>query len=818
MTSASQASEALRLLDGHHSPEPASPFPDDVSQVDDQPEWEWIYASDEDFPDQYAVPHLADDTPSRQSSRKRKRTSNAQASSNTERIIGARLGSFTVRLGDAVTLRADRSDTWVAIITVFIDSSTTNSDDESEDGAAEGEKLARFMWLSSPKDIHNKSKRLQDAMPNERYITSSSDQNPLEAISGRAVIMSPIRFADRYPTGKVPRNDPDHGHIFVCRRGVTLRTATYTEEFIWEDLYTGIAAVPLLESKIEAETKATRKQTASHIHDLADFVVPNDAEERDFDDKPAAPRTPRKKRKLADIDGTPTKRTPQKPRTPGTTSLYETPTHRRVLEKKPLEFTPLGTRILSPSQHSLLTTPHARAKTHLHVSAVPTSLPCRENEFETVYSHLESAITSGLGTCIYISGTPGTGKTATVREVVASLHGAVDREELDDFIFVEINGMKVTEPSQSYSLLWEALTGQRVSAAQSLSLLSKEFSRPSPRRVPCVVLMDELDQLATKTQSVMYNFFNWPQMRHSRLIVLAVANTMDLPERTLSNKISSRLGLTRITFQGYTHAQLMKIVESRLENVKGPNGEIVVEGDAIQFASRKVAQVSGDARRCLDICRRAVEIAEVEAEERRSEEGVSGGVGSDKENLPETPSKTGRNKNKKKEMLTRDQAPQKEDKRGRVTIATVQRAIREATSSPLQLYLKTLPLSAKLFLAALLARSRRTGVAESTLGDVLDEAKKMGKMSELPGLSEWLLVEHVPISDGDGEVVKMERRLDLPRVLGMGTAATELLEAGVVVMEERKGERGARVRLQVGEEEVKGALKDDGEVKGLGFG
>lgn len=55
--------------------------------------------------------------------------------------------------------------------------------------------------------------------------------------------------------------------------------------------------------------------------------------------------------------------------------------------------------------------------------------------------------------------------------------------------------------------------------------------------------MDELDQLVTKNQSVMYNFFNWPGLRHSRLIVLAVANTMDLPERTLSNKISSRLGL-----------------------------------------------------------------------------------------------------------------------------------------------------------------------------------------------------------------------------------------------------------------------------------
>lgn len=55
--------------------------------------------------------------------------------------------------------------------------------------------------------------------------------------------------------------------------------------------------------------------------------------------------------------------------------------------------------------------------------------------------------------------------------------------------------------------------------------------------------MDELDQMVTKKQDVIYNFFNWPHMAHSKLIVIAIANTMDLPERELSGKIRSRLGL-----------------------------------------------------------------------------------------------------------------------------------------------------------------------------------------------------------------------------------------------------------------------------------
>ena len=51
------------------------------------------------------------------------------------------------------------------------------------------------------------------------------------------------------------------------------------------------------------------------------------------------------------------------------------------------------------------------------MSAVPDSLPCREVEFDQIRTSVESAIREGTGSCIYISGVPGTGKTATVHEV-----------------------------------------------------------------------------------------------------------------------------------------------------------------------------------------------------------------------------------------------------------------------------------------------------------------------------------------------------------------------------------------------------------------
>lgn len=700
------------------------------------------------------------------------------------KICGARMGSFECFLGDAVLLKAPTSnEAWVAILYEFSEGET-----EDDDGDTVIEKQASMLWFSSEKEIRSKKKRT-DFLENELYLTTNFDENSLTTINGKANVLSKDEFDRLYPSGKVSRSSKAYGKTFVCRRGVNTRTTTYTDEFQWEDVYKGRGDMDGLIELVESQTVKTRRRKAtSKTRDLDDFVMGDD----EFDE----PETPKKRRKLNSATPTPSKAKQLTPR------KFTTPSGRKIVTKKPLEFTPLGTRMLSPSR--MQSSPYQTARSTLHVSAVPHALPCRENEFDTVHSHLEAAITAGTGACIYISGTPGTGKTATVREVVASLQTAVAEEQLDDFYFVEINGMKVTDPHQSYSLLWEALKGDRVSSAHALELLEREFTTPSPRRVPCVVLMDELDQLVTRNQGVMYNFFNWPQLRHSRLIVLAVANTMDLPERTLSNKISSRLGLTRITFSGYSHTQLMTIIQSRLEGV----GKVIVEPDAIQFASRKVAAVSGDARRALDVCRRAVEIAEQE----------SGQQDPGKENVaPGTPSKTS--------------VPA--SKAGIVTIGTIKRAINEATSTPLAAHLRSLPLASKVFLAALLSRLRRTGITESTLADVVDEARKIGIMAQNKNVDAYLLTPGSSLEQPSEEELgagvtntpskrgrpAAKKEIDkVARVLGLGAVAMDLSEAGIIGVESRHGDRVGRVRLGVGEEDIRGALREDEESRGLGFG
>ena len=62
------------------------------------------------------------------------------------------------------------------------------------------------------------------------------------------------------------------------------------------------------------------------------------------------------------------------------------------------------------------------ASLRLHLNAVPDRLPCRQNEFHNIFTFLKNAISGdGVGNGMYVCGMPGTGKTATVLEVVRKL-------------------------------------------------------------------------------------------------------------------------------------------------------------------------------------------------------------------------------------------------------------------------------------------------------------------------------------------------------------------------------------------------------------
>ncbi|KAL4434835.1 hypothetical protein ABPG77_005362 [Micractinium sp. CCAP 211/92] len=261
----------------------------------------------------------------------------------------------------------------------------------------------------------------------------------------------------------------------------------------------------------------------------------------------------------------------------------------------------------------------SQARSMLTLTVVPRTLPCREGERAQILEFVEEVLQEDGGKCLYVSGIPGTGKTATVLEIMRTLKRRSEAGELPKFQFVEINGLRLPSPQHAYSALYEALTGDRAGPQKAAEALEEMFGgggrRAGTSRRPTIVLVDEMDLLINKTQTVLYNLFEWPGRKGSRLSIIGIANTMDLPER-LHPRIGSRLAGRRIVFQPYSKDQLTTIITSRLE------GTSVFKPQALEFIARKVANCSGDVRRCLELCRRAAEIAEerVRRQQRRQDE------------------------------------------------------------------------------------------------------------------------------------------------------------------------------------------------------
>lgn len=110
--------------------------------------------------------------------------------------------------------------------------------------------------------------------------------------------------------------------------------------------------------------------------------------------------------------------------------------------------------------------------------------------------------------CIYISGVPGTGKTATVNEIVKCLKRSVEKDKLDYFEFVEINGMKLSDPRQAYVQILKQLSGKVLTWEQAYNVLEKKFNS-NVKRPMTLLLVDEVCTYIFLFISYLIGFFRF---------------------------------------------------------------------------------------------------------------------------------------------------------------------------------------------------------------------------------------------------------------------------------------------------------------------
>ncbi len=140
-----------------------------------------------------------------------------------------------------------------------------------------------------------------------------------------------------------------------------------------------------------------------------------------------------------------------------------------------------------------------------------------------------------------------------------------------------------------------------------------------------LVVLDEIDHLLTLDLESLYALFEWSLQRSSRLILIGIANALDLTDRFLPRLKARNLKPQLLPFLPYTVAQIASVITTRLKS-QNPSAapsqaDIIpfIHPAAIQLCSRKVASQSGDLRKAFDICRRAIDLVEAETKAKHQE-------------------------------------------------------------------------------------------------------------------------------------------------------------------------------------------------------
>ena len=248
----------------------------------------------------------------------------------------------------------------------------------------------------------------------------------------------------------------------------------------------------------------------------------------------------------------------------------------------------------------------------LCLSTSTDKLICREKEHACIVEYLKNAImNSECGSRnLLISGVPGSGKTATVKNILLDLRKSIGNE----FIDARVNCAGLASSNQVYSAAVNNMLDvhvrctsgtndlkelaldfreRRIASSDALEILTEMKSLTGRTNV---IILDEIDCIGS--QDVLYNMFDLSNSISSATVVIGISNTLNFQDN-LKAKIKSRIGLSSVNFTPYTADNLRRILRLRL----GPVNYAKFDTVSIEYASKKIANMSGDVRKFFQLCK-----------------------------------------------------------------------------------------------------------------------------------------------------------------------------------------------------------------------
>ncbi|PMD24792.1 cell division control protein Cdc6 [Hyaloscypha hepaticicola] len=310
--------------------------------------------------------------------------------------------------------------------------------------------------------------------------------------------------------------------------------------------------------------------------------------------------------------------TPQTPRHRNALSKLTpiTPRHRVTITRKPL--TPRTPRT-SVTPGGSITTVYSQARQIFTRSTEPGRLIGREAEREELTEFVQNCIAKTCGGCTYVSGPPGTGKSAMVHEITESFEISPTTKK------AYINCMSMKTSKDLYANLLENLCEDiEVLEGDEVKTLQGVFVPRKKSKIVYIVTLDEIDHVLSLDLEILYKLFEWSLQKGSCLILVGIANALDLTDRFLPRLKTRNLKPQLLPFLPYSAAQIKTVITSRLKSLipaDSPNPDFVpfLHPAAIELCSRKVAGQTGDLRKAFDICRRAIDLIESDTKQKHEQ-------------------------------------------------------------------------------------------------------------------------------------------------------------------------------------------------------
>jgi len=185
-----------------------------------------------------------------------------------------------------------------------------------------------------------------------------------------------------------------------------------------------------------------------------------------------------------------------------------------------------------------------------------------------------------------------------------------------------INCMSIKSSKDLYETLLEQIADASELAEDDAALALQKLLLPRKKSSNVyLVILDEIDHILTLDLESLYKIFEWSMQKTSRLVLAGIANALDLTDRFLPRLKSRNLKPELLPFLPYSAVQIKGIITGRLKSLV-PEGSPLpfIHPAAIELCSRKVASQTGDLRKAFEICRRAIDLVEMETKQKHEVE------------------------------------------------------------------------------------------------------------------------------------------------------------------------------------------------------